>query len=198
MSVQLRYICDLGSTYHLGMGTPATALSSLIHTVVVWFGVLWVSALCISRIYMFHEAYQTIIQHMENDSRLRQMCLDPEFYSIIKQHADVCIQVQKDAEVNPWLKALNIALAAPTLCGQEACSDIITRVCVRGGWTAVVCALLVIIFSPHVLMPLFRATRQVFIHDGTQYMTQYTPTTRKYYIQNDGSDFDYENSNKYI
>ena len=164
------------------MGTPATALSALIHTVVVWFGVLWILTLCISRIYMFHEAYQNILKHLENDNRLRQMCLDPEFLSVIKQHADICTQVQRDADVNPWLKALNVALAAPTLCGEEACSEIISRVCMRGGWTFVVCVLLVIVFSPHVLMPLFKTTQRAFVRDSNMVCDAYYPPSPYNYI----------------
>lgn len=120
------------------MGTPATALAAVMHTVVTWFGVLWVSALATSRIYMFHEvcflflypdhtmltnaciqAYQGIIQDLHNDARLLQMCQDAEFLSLMKQHTDVCAQVQLNADVNPWLKALNVALSSPTLCGTE-------------------------------------------------------------------------------
>jgi hypothetical protein len=67
------------------MGTPATALAAVMHTVVTWFGVLWLSALAISRIYMFHEAYQSIMQELLSDARLLEMCQDAEFLSLMKQ-----------------------------------------------------------------------------------------------------------------
>lgn len=134
------------------MGTPATALASVIHSAVVWFGVLWVSALVISRVYMFHDEYQRIVEHTYNDQRLRQMCADPEFLAIMKQHNDICTEVQHDAQINPWLRALDKSLNSATLCGGEACMDILGRWCVKGGWTGVGCCILVILFMPHVLM----------------------------------------------
>eukprot|EP00961_Rhodomonas_salina_P027690 373982-Rhodomonas_salina.1 len=63
---------------------------------------------------MFHEAYHEIVQQVASDERLLGMCSDPEFVQMMKQHTDVCAQVQRDADVNPWLKALNVALNTPT------------------------------------------------------------------------------------
>ena len=136
------------------MGTPATAFSSVIQSTVIWFGILWVSALAISRIYMFHDEYHRIVEHIHNDNRLREMCGEAEFLSIMKQHNDICSEVQHDAQVNPWLRALDKALNSPTLCGAEPCADIIGRWCVKGGWTGVGCCVLVFLFMPQVLMRL--------------------------------------------
>lgn len=147
------------------MGTPATAFSAVLHTVVAWFGVLWVSALITSRIYMFHDAYQNILQQLTNDGPLLEMCGDAQFVAMMRQHTDVCIKVQHNAEVNPWLKALDVALNTPTLCGDEACTDIAARLLARGGWTAVGCVLLLIVFSPNVLIPLLRRTQRYVTTD---------------------------------
>ena len=136
------------------MGTPATAFASVIHTVVIWFGVLWISALVISRVYMFHDAYQRIQQRLETDMPLRASCHDPAFVQMMQQHPEVCARALLEAEVNPWLAALNVAANTPTLCGDEPCTSIAARLFARGGWTAIGCAMLVIIFSPQVLMPL--------------------------------------------
>eukprot|EP00961_Rhodomonas_salina_P002346 32526-Rhodomonas_salina.2 len=77
----------------------------------------------------------------------------------MKQHTDICAQVQRDAKVNPWLKALNVALNTPTLCGSEPCWDKLQNFVSRCGWTAVGCCLLVALFSPQVLLPSVRRTR---------------------------------------
>eukprot|EP00961_Rhodomonas_salina_P202003 2724590-Rhodomonas_salina.2 len=141
------------------MGTPATALASVIHTVVIWFGVLWISALVISRVYMFHDAYQRIQQRLETDAPLRESCYDQRFVQMMQQHPEVCARALHEAEMNPWLTALNEAASTPTLCGEEECSTIIARLFARGGWTALGCAIIVVIFSPQMLMPLVNRSK---------------------------------------
>lgn len=141
------------------MTTPAAALASVLHTVVLWFGVLWVAALVVGRVYAFHEAYMRIQQELANDARLLNLCSDVEFVAMMKQHADVCSQVQVDAWVNPWLKALNVALTSPTLCGRDACVDLLMRLSIWSGWTGILSAIAVALCVPQIIRSLFRARR---------------------------------------
>lgn len=142
------------------MSTPGTALASVMHSVVLWFGVLWVSALFVGRVYAFHEAYMRIQQELANDARLLSLCSDMDFVVMMKQHADVCSQVQVNAEVIPWLKALNVALASPTLCGRDACVDVLGRLVVWSGWTGALSAIAVALCMPQLLRSLLPRQRR--------------------------------------
>lgn len=141
------------------MTTPAAALSSIMHTVVLCFGVLWVAALLVGRVYAFHEAYTRIQQELANDARLLALCSDLEFVAMMKQHADVCSQVQVDAWVKPWLKALNVALTSPTLCGRETCIELLSRLSIWGGWTGTLTGIAIALCMPQLLFLVFRQQR---------------------------------------
>ena len=109
------------------------------------------------------------------------MCQDAEFLSLMKQHTDVCTQVQLNADVNPWLKALNVALSSPTLCGAEPCTDIIARTVSRGGFTAVVCMLLAVLCSPYVLMPMVQRSKRWVVDEHANAYIPHTYTHKSVY-----------------
>jgi len=138
------------------MSTPASALSSFIHTLVIWFSILWVAGFFVGRIYAFHEAYISIVQELANDAKLLHLCSDFEFVAMMKQHNDVCSRVQVDANVNCFLKALNLALSAPTFCGQETCVYLLWRITVWSGWTGILSLLAAGLCMPQIMRILFR------------------------------------------
>jgi hypothetical protein len=133
------------------MSSPATALASLLHSFVLWFGVLWFTALVVGRIYAFHEAYVTIQQQVADDAKLLELCSSPDFVKIMKQHNDICSRVKVDAGVSVLLKALNQGLAAPTLCGRDACVNLLLRLSIWSGWTGIFSALAVALCLPQLI-----------------------------------------------
>lgn len=138
------------------MLSTKTALTSVLHAVVLWFAFFWVSALFVGRIYAFHEAFIQIQQELANDAKLLQLCSDIEFVAMMKQHADVCSRVQMDADINPWLKALNIALDSPSVCGRETCIELLSRFFVWGGWTGFFSSIAIALVMPQLLQSVFR------------------------------------------
>lgn len=147
------------------MATPATALASILNTVVLCFGVLWVMALVVGRIYAFHEAYVSIRQKLANDAKLLELCADVEFVAMMQQHSDVCSNVQVAANVNPWLKALDTALTSPTLCGTEACVDVLAKLSIWSGWTGILSGIAVALCMPQ-LLRWFMRPRSVWPNDA--------------------------------
>jgi len=157
------------------MGTPATALSHILSTVMLWFGALWLLALLIGRVYAFHEAYMRIRQELANDARLLQLCGDAEFVAMMQQHADVCANVQVAAEINPWLKALNVALASPTLCGRDACVDLLARLFSWSGWSGVMFSVALACCAPQLVHWAFRPLLWPAQRDATPKTTYHYP-----------------------
>eukprot|EP00961_Rhodomonas_salina_P036049 484698-Rhodomonas_salina.1 len=137
------------------MGTPAKVLSSVLHTVVVWFGVLWFLGFVVARLYAFHEAKTRIEQKLSNDAQLLILCSDPDFVSIMIEHTDVCSHVRVDAGVNVWLKALNFSLNSPTLCGERECIDIFMEFGIWSGWTGFSTAIVCALCFPHIFFMIF-------------------------------------------
>jgi len=138
------------------MSTPASAVSSFVHTIVIWFSILWIAGFFVGRIYAFHEAYVSIRQDLANDAKLLLLCSDVEFVAMMKQHNDVCSRVQVDASVNCVLKALNLALSAPTFCGKETCVQLLWRISVWSGWTGILSLLALALCMPQIIRVLFR------------------------------------------
>jgi hypothetical protein len=56
----------------------------------VGFWAIWVTTLCVSRIFIFHEAYSTHVAKVKDEQWLAEQCSKPEFYSNIRQHTDLC------------------------------------------------------------------------------------------------------------
>jgi hypothetical protein len=133
-----------------------TACAAVLHSAILWFGFLWAAALLVGRVYAFHDAYQTIVAHLERGGELRARCLSPAFVALLHDHPAVCAAALHEADVNPWLKALHEALNAPTLCGRDTCADLLAQLAGRGGWTAAGCALLAALLAPQLLLLLAR------------------------------------------
>lgn len=156
------------------MSTPASALSSFIHTLVLWFSVLWVAGLFVGRVYAFHEAYIAIRQELANDAKLLHLCSDVDFVAMMKQHNDVCSRVQVDASVNCFLKALNLALSAPTFCGKETCVYLLWRISVWSGWTGIFSLLALALCMPQIIRVLFRP-REIYTETSPLLKRVYYP-----------------------
>jgi hypothetical protein len=107
-------------------------------------GSLWLLTLCVSRIYVFHNAYIHHKQVIEDERWLRAQCHDAVFYSNLKQHAgDLCTQVHENAQRSTLLVALHETLAAASMCGTVSCWDIF--VYVQAGGLSLACTLSVVV-----------------------------------------------------
>jgi hypothetical protein len=56
-----------------------------------WF--IWISTIILSRLHAFNEIYVSEKQKIIDERYLLEKCNDNEFFSNIRQHTDICIQV---------------------------------------------------------------------------------------------------------
>jgi glucan phosphoethanolaminetransferase (alkaline phosphatase superfamily) len=63
-----------------------------------------------SRMYVFYDIYTELCAMVKGEQYLLQRCNDPEFFSNIRQHTDLCTTVFANARQNIFLKALNKTL----------------------------------------------------------------------------------------
>lgn len=72
--------------------------------------VMYIFTLCASRMYVFYETYSELRAMVSGEKYLLQRCNDPEFFSNIRQHTDLCTTVFVNARTNLVLNALNKTL----------------------------------------------------------------------------------------
>ena len=101
----------------------------------------------LGKIPIFQKAYADHLQRLEDDTWLQTQCRDPEFFSRMRQHTDVCEHVRASFQ-QPAI-----------LVGLQACipvdfQDFIPTMEWKT-WVVVVIGTLILI--PNVLLPLYRA-----------------------------------------
>ncbi len=104
---------------------------------------MWV----LGRIPIFQKAYADHIQRLEDDMWLQTQCRDPEFFSRMRQHTDVCEHVRASFQ-QPAL-----------LVGLQACMpvDFQDFIPTMEWQTWAVIAIGILILIPNVFLPLYRA-----------------------------------------
>lgn len=137
------------------MATPAMVFSCLIKLMVISVGVFWVVSFCVSRLFVFYEAYTSFLGILKDEGWLRDQCALPEFYSNMRQHTDLCNAVRLNAERSPILYALNEVANTAHLCGRYSCSEAISMLS-GAGWPVIVGLVAVLLIAPSVLMKLAR------------------------------------------
>lgn len=140
-----------------GMSTPMQAL--LLHArVMLWVGtMLLLLALLVLRVYMFCEAYSSFSLRRTEEAWLRQRCREPDFFSNMRQHTDLCAQVEQGARASILLHALNVVCTTAHLCGQRQCADYLNDLVVRGfAWPLALVLCLFVLMVPSIITSLAR------------------------------------------
>lgn len=75
------------------MGTPGHVLAECLRSFMVVLSVVLGVGVCVSRVYVFYESYWEFRLKQIDETWLGQQCKDPEFYSNMRQHTDLCTQV---------------------------------------------------------------------------------------------------------
>ena len=116
------------------MSTPYMLFMSFLKQI-IWAGtVLWLCTFTVSRIFIFCEALNLEKLKVMDEKYLVEKCKDPEFFSNIRQHTDLCTEVTANANSNLYLKALNTVATQTHLCGARPCHDTLNIILHRMGW----------------------------------------------------------------
>lgn len=99
---------------------------------------LWVVAVIVMRVYMFHTFYIHHLQTIENEKWLLKQCAEPAFFANLKQHVTLCAEVQENAQKNSFLVALNETMKNSSMCGMVQCWDFLQQIQNMGLTTVVV------------------------------------------------------------
>ena len=84
-------------------------LFSVGETIGGFFAVITFSALAmggLDALSAFYSAYQRAVMRLDDERWLLSNCRDPVFFSKMRAHTNVCIDVEAHARVGPWLFAL--------------------------------------------------------------------------------------------
>ena len=132
------------------MSTPATVAASMLKIMVLCLGVFWIVSFTLGRLFVFYETYTETNRLLHDETWLREQCEDPSFYSNIRQHADLCIVVQRNFERGSVLVALNAVADTAHLCGRYSCADAIIYIS-NGGWPVLVTVGIACMFMPMII-----------------------------------------------
>jgi hypothetical protein len=125
--------------------------ASMLKLMVVCLSVFWIISFSVGRIFIFYEAYTQITLIQKQDEWLRLQCSDPNFYTNMRQHADLCAQVQLNFQRIPFLVGLNAVANTAHLCGRHSCADAVIYVS-NGGWPVLVTVALTCMMAPMLVM----------------------------------------------
>lgn len=120
------------------MSTPAMLMGSVLRVLIISLTAFWVTSFVLVRLLVFVEAWRDAYAIQQDESWLRDQCQIPEFFARMRQHTDVCITVQRNAERGPMLYALNAVADTAHLCGRQSCLDFLLLLLAAGGggWSA--------------------------------------------------------------
>ena len=129
------------------MGTPAMLFGAIIRSIMVALTVFWGISFLIVRVVVFIEAWRDAQSTRQDESWLLSQCQSPAFFANMRQHTDICLQVQRNAERSPALAALNAVANTAHLCGRQSCLDALVNLVDNGGWPALVWAAVALVMG---------------------------------------------------
>jgi hypothetical protein len=132
------------------MGTPAHAFIAYTRALLVMVTCSITGGIIVSRVYIFYEAYAQFTLKRTDEAWLRSQCKEAEFYSNMRQHTDICAQVEQNAMQWVLLHSLNTVCTTAHMCGSRSCMEYVNDLVVRGiAWpvAAVVCLFVITIPS---------------------------------------------------
>jgi hypothetical protein len=136
-------------------------MASMLKLMVVCLGVFWIVSFTVGRLFIFVETYTSTLRILKDEEWLRIQCAQPEFYSNMRQHTDLCNDVRRNFERSPFLIALNEVAGTAHLCGRHSCADAIVYLS-NAGWPVLLCISLTVLLAPTVLT---RAARAVICRE---------------------------------
>ena len=119
---------------------------SIARAAIISLSCFWAASFLIVRFVVFVEAFREVQQVQHDEKWLLENCRDPEFYSKMRQHTDLCMMVQRNAERSPALFALNAVANTAHLCGRYSCQDMLVSLGDRG-WPLLVWAALAVVLG---------------------------------------------------
>lgn len=137
------------------MSTPSVMLASMLKLMIICLTTFWIVSFSVGRFFVFYEAYTSALRLVRDEAWIRAQCSDPQFYSNLKQHSDLCQSVQINFERSPLLVALNAVSETAYLCGRYSCAENLAAIS-RGGWPVIASVGLISLLAPTVLVQAMR------------------------------------------
>jgi hypothetical protein len=131
------------------MSTPAMAFGVGLRNIVVTLWLIWIATFIISRMCLFHEAYVSESNKRVDERWLLEQCKDPEFYSNIRQHTDLCTEVANNAGSSLLLAALSKVASQTHACGGSSCIELVYLTLSRLGWQMGLLLLVLMVVAPN-------------------------------------------------
>lgn len=137
------------------MSTPAMMLASMLKLMIICMTTFWIVSFSVGRFFVFYEAYTSALRVVRDEAWIRAQCADPQFYSNLKQHSDLCQSVQINFERSPLLVALNAVSETAHLCGRYSCTENLMAIS-RGGWPVILSVGVFSLLAPTLLVQVMR------------------------------------------
>jgi hypothetical protein len=150
------------------MSTPAMIFASMLKLMIICLTTFWIVSFSVGRFFVFYEAYTSALRVVRDEAWIRTQCSDPQFYSNLKQHSDLCQSVQINFERSPLLVALNAVSETAYLCGRYSCVESLTAIS-RGGWPVIVSVGFISLLAPTILVQIMRVLMRGDHHLPTTY-----------------------------
>ena len=131
----------------------------LTHICTMFMSLVWF----VGRVPIFQKAYAQHAQRLDDDRWLHKQCSDPQFFTRMRQHADVCDTVRTSFRTPAMLA------------GLQACLPAELRDMLPDGWRAVALGALLMLAAPSVLLPMCRS------HSDRRWTLPERQASHKYY-----------------
>jgi uncharacterized membrane protein len=108
----------------------------------------------------FHSEHAAVRQKLKDDTWLLARCGEPDFYLKLKQHSDLCAEVEANARRSVLLHCVKTALKQTELCGFVSCAELannIVQTILRGGLFTVAITLAILLLVPLIFVSLWRS-----------------------------------------
>jgi hypothetical protein len=129
--------------------------ASMLKLMIICLTTFWIVSFSVGRFFVFYEAYTSALRLIRDEAWIRSQCSDPQFYSNLKQHSDLCQSVQINFERSPVLVALNAVSETAYLCGRYSCVENLAAIS-RGGWPVILSVGFMSLLAPTLLVQIMR------------------------------------------
>ena len=127
----------------------------MLKLMIICLTTFWIVSFSVGRFFVFYEAYTSALRLIRDEAWIRSQCSDPQFYSNLKQHSDICQSVQINFERSPVLVALNAVSETAYLCGRYSCVENLAAIS-RGGWPVILSVGFMSLLAPTLLVQIMR------------------------------------------
>jgi len=131
-------------------------LASMLKLMIICLTTFWIVSFSMGRFFIFYEAYTSALRTVRDEAWIRTQCSDPQFYSNLKQHSDLCQSVQINFERSPLLVALNAVSETAHLCGRYSCTENLIALS-QGGWPVMLSVGFISLIAPTLLVQVMRS-----------------------------------------